>query len=114
MMTFKKTFQIILPLLLLLVSPAVFAHAENPPEREPIILRAWGVPPTVEASVSGLVVLKILQEFTNQNPDIIPVSSAGLNLGTAGQTQDIVPLMQIAGDIPPHVMFVNFKYSPLT
>ena len=92
-MTFKITSQIILPLFLLLVSAAVFAETEKPPEREPIILRAWGVPPTVGAGVGTLATLKILQEFTNQNPDIIPVSSAGLNLGTAGQTQDIVPLM---------------------
>lgn len=97
---------------LLVGAVAAPAAAKEPPKRKPITLRCWGVPST-GANADRLSILKILQAFQEENPNVRVESSRGLELpvGTGPETQDIVPLMQIAGDIPADVMFVNFRQS---
>ena len=74
-----------------------------------IELRAWGVPTGSGTSPADLAVLETLQAFGQEFPHIKPVSSEGLRI--PGRTFDITPLMQIAGDIAPDVMYVNFRQS---
>ncbi|MCX7013314.1 MAG: extracellular solute-binding protein, partial [Candidatus Sumerlaeota bacterium] len=75
----------------------------------PIVLRAWGVPEDVKADIDTLARQAIMAEFQRRFPHIKPVASTGLRI--PGRTMDVLPLMQIAGDIPGHVMYVNFRMS---
>ncbi|MFB3891126.1 MAG: extracellular solute-binding protein [Phycisphaerae bacterium] len=77
--------------------------------RQVIELRAWGVPEYVGSDVNSLARLAMLEEFTRRFPHIKPVATTGLQI--PGRTQDMIPLMQIAGDIAPDVMDVNFRQS---
>jgi multiple sugar transport system permease protein len=73
-----------------------------------IVLRCWGVP-TTSGNVNSLAEFKALEAFQEQFPHVEPIPSTGLEI--QGKTQDMVPLMQIAGDIPADVMYVNFRQS---
>jgi multiple sugar transport system permease protein len=75
----------------------------------PIELRAWGVPDYTKTDVNTLAQLQILDAFQKRYPNIKPVTTAGLEI--PGRTLDMVPLMQIAGDIAPEVMYINFRKS---
>ena len=92
-----------------LLCPAVMAQ-DNPTEHDPLTLRAWGVPPDA-SGVANLATVKVLEAFEKQYPWIHPVSTTGLMLPGGSRTMDMIPLMQIAGDIPAHVMYVNFRQS---
>ena len=83
--------------------------AAAPPDQERIVLRAWGVPAGLSTDIDSQTRLAILAAFQKRFPYIRPVSTTGLQI--PGRTMDIVPLMQIAGDIPPDVMYVNFRQS---
>jgi len=91
------------------LAPAGYAESSDP-DKEIIEIRAFGVPDFAGTSVDSLTRLAIMEEFQKRNPHIRPVSPTGLTL-RGGRTQDIVPLMQIAGDIAPHAMLVNFRQS---
>ena len=92
--------------ILLVLAMAVPVAAE--PDRT-IVLRAWGVPDYSRTDVNTLAQLQILEAFQQRFPNIKPVTTAGLDI--PGRTLDMVPLMQIAGDIAPEVMYVNFRKS---
>lgn len=77
-------------------------------ERAEITLRCWGIPNTA-STVDNLAMLRILDSFVKEYPHIRPISSTGLQL--LHRSQDMVPLMQIAGDIAPHVLYVNLRQS---
>ncbi len=74
-----------------------------------VTLRCWGVPDYSRTDVNTLAQLQILEAFQKKFPHIKPVTTAGLEI--PGRTLDMVPLMQIAGDIAPEVMYVNFRKS---
>jgi len=76
---------------------------------QPITLRAWGVPNKFDIGIDKTIERIIVEEFCRRYPWIHPVSTEGLQL--PGKTMDMVPFMQIAGDIPPHVLYVNFRQS---
>jgi multiple sugar transport system permease protein len=84
---------------------AAAAAAEPPME-----LRAWGVPEYARIDVESLADRKIVEAFQERLPHVKPVATSGLEI-PGRQTKDILPLMQIAGDIPPHVLYVNFRQS---
>jgi multiple sugar transport system permease protein len=67
------------------------------------------VPTGPGGDVQELALLEIVDTFRQRFPHIKPVSSQGLVI--PGETMDFTPLMQIAGDIAPDVMFVNFRQS---
>ncbi len=74
-----------------------------------IELKAWGVPAGGEWGPDGEVRIKMAQEFQRRYPDIQLIPATGLNI--PNRAMDTVPLMQIAGDISPAVIYVNFRQS---
>ena len=107
----KPIVRIILTLFLLMLPATVFADGEETSQRKPITLRAWRMWASIGVDVHSLVVLKIIEAFKEKYPDIIPESPEGLEMPTSRMTHNIVPLMQIAGDIAPHVLRVDFNRS---
>jgi len=97
-------------LLGILLGESLCAAAPDPQGGDQIILRAWGVPPDA-GSVENIAAIRVLQRFREKHPHIVPVSTTGLALPGGSRTMDMIPLMQIAGDIPAHVMYVNFRQS---
>lgn len=93
--------------------PAIFCaltiHAADSPEKSIIHLRAWGVPEHTRYDVNAQALLEIMEAFQKKYPHIRPVSTTGLEI--PGRTMDVAPLMQIAGNIAPDVMYVNFRQS---
>jgi len=77
---------------------------------EPVVLRAWGVPEHTRSDISSLAERKIIEAFQERFPHVKPVSTSGLVI-PGRSTKDILPLMQIAGDIAPDVLYVNFRQS---
>lgn len=53
----------------------------------------------------------VLRQFLELHPDIRLTKATGLQLQNVSQSMDMVPLMQIAGDISPDVLYVNFRTS---
>jgi len=99
---------------LIWAGPVLPARGEEGSSRERIELRAWGVPDGFGADVNSQATLEILDAFQKyfgeRYPyDVKPVSTTGLVI--PGRTMDMIPLMQIAGDIAPDVMYVNFRQS---
>ena len=94
----------------LLVAMHAAAFAEHvPAQKDMIELKAWGVPSDNAWGPDGEVAIKIVQEFQRLHPDINPVPASGLDI--PNRSMDTVPLMQIAGDISPAVLYVNFRQS---
>ena len=88
------------------------AQIEQGPREGPIILRAYGIPGDADAHIFDLIRLAILDEFKRRHPHIEPVSNQGLNFGHHNpKTQDVGTLMQIAGDIAPHVIPFGFRHT---
>ena len=110
-MMFRIRPQIILAVFLLLVPATILAKDQNPSKREPITLRAWRRPASIGQDIHTFVVLKIIQAFREKYPDIIPVSPEGLQMPDRLRSNYIIPLMQIAGDIAPDVLGVDFATS---
>ena len=91
------------------VAAAMFAGAA-PAAEPPIELRAWGVPEYARNDIESLAERKIVEAFEERFPHVKPVATSGLVI-PGRQTKDILPLMQIAGDIAPDVLYVNFRQS---
>ncbi len=77
---------------------------------EKIKLRAWGVPGGFGVSPSDYAKRQIMTAFREKYPTIDPIRTEGLQLPGLS-TMDVVPMMQIAGGIPNHVPYVNFRQS---
>ncbi|MCC6679916.1 MAG: extracellular solute-binding protein [Phycisphaeraceae bacterium] len=90
--------------------PAGIAPAQAEKPQAIITLRAWGVPDGFGVGPVQEAERQIMDEFRKRHPDINPVSPTGLKL-PGEQTMDMVPMMQIAGDIAPDVLYVNFRAS---
>jgi multiple sugar transport system permease protein len=97
-------------LLSLFVTVSGVALAADVPDKKDLIeLKAWGVPAGTVSDPDGESRVKIVQEFQRLHPDIHPIPAMGLDI--PGRSMDTVPLMQIAGDISPAVIYVNFRQS---
>ena len=84
--------------------------AERSPADQPqITLRAHGVMNYEGYSLYLKGVRKIHKDFQRHYPHIRLVPATGLTI--PGGSGDITPLIQIAGDIPPEVMHVDFRRS---
>ena len=90
-----------------LSQPAIAAQPQDAPEA--ITLRAAGVLTSEAHNMGGWAVREIHRRFQQLNPQITLAPTTGLLI--PGRTSDITPLMQIAGDIPPEVMDVDFRKS---
>jgi hypothetical protein len=78
---------------------------------QPIInLRAYGVPAGFGSGPVEEGKRAVIDLFRQRFPHINPISTTGLLL-PGGRQHDILPFMQIAGDIAPDVMSVNFRQS---
>jgi multiple sugar transport system permease protein len=84
--------------------------AEQSPPKEKITLRAYGVPFEFGVGVVAESERMVIDAFRAKYPWIDPVSTTGLEL-PGSRTMDMVPFMQIAGDIAPDAMYVNFRQS---
>lgn len=95
---------------------AILAHAavayagESPLDAPVVTLKAWGVISSDGSnSPNAIAQIKITREFCRQHPDIRLVPATGLEI--PGRTMDTIPLMQIAADVSPAVIYVNFRLS---
>jgi multiple sugar transport system permease protein len=89
------------------VSPPAAAAAAATPA--PLELKAWGVPDGTATGAEGEAAMRILAAFRQRRPDVNPVPATGLSI--PGRSLDMIPLMQIAGDVAPAVLYVNFRQS---
>src|SRR4051794_25817023 len=87
------------------------ARAMAVPTTQPIKLRAWGLPGVFNVGPVAEAKGKIVDAFQEKYPWIEPVRATGLVMPGGTRSQDMVPFMQIAGDIAPDVMYVNFRQS---
>jgi multiple sugar transport system permease protein len=94
-----------------MVMPAVaFAgDVDVSANKDTIEFKAWGVPDGTASGPAGETGIRIVREFQKLHPDVKLVPATGLSAG--GNSMDTVPLMQIAGDISPVVIYVNFRQS---
>ena len=76
-----------------------------------IELRAWGIPDERAPDTMSRAMRQVLKKFQEENPDIKPVPSDGLERPAVTNIKDIVRLIQTAGDTPAHVLYVNFRNS---
>lgn len=53
----------------------------------------------------------VLRKFMEIHPNVKLVRGTGLQIAGGSNTMDMVPMMQIAGDISPAVIYVNFRMS---
>jgi multiple sugar transport system permease protein len=53
----------------------------------------------------------VLRRFMALHPNVKLVRGTGLQIAGGANTMDMVPMMQIAGDISPAVIYVNFRMS---
>lgn len=86
--------------------------ADAPPTAggPPLQLRAWGVPNGFYIGPIAEADRQVIDAFRHKYPNVDPIATTGLML-PGSKSMDMVPFMQIAGDVAPHVMFVNFRQS---
>lgn len=72
-------------------------------------LRAVGVPSGAVYGPIGESQLRVMDAFQARHPGVTLVPATGINI--PGRGMDTQPLMQIAGDVSPDVIYVNFRQS---
>ena len=98
--------------LIALTWPAASVRAGAPADDgRRMVLRAYGVPTEFGLTPADEINRRIVDAFRARHPDVDPVSTMGLKMPGGTKTEDMVPFMQIVGDIAPDVMYVNFKQS---
>lgn len=95
-------------ILIFILHPVLFAAGKSP-QKEKFELKAWGVPDKTVFGPVGEANIRIVKEFQRLHPDIELAPATGLSM--PNRSMDTVPLMQIAGDISPAVIYVNFRQS---
>ena len=95
-------------LFLLFVQSLSLAVAQQP---EKVHLRAWGVPGDVSTGPAPERDARIISAFQSHFPWVELSSPSNLWLPGDNWSMDVVPFMQIAGDLAPDVMYVNFRQS---
>jgi len=92
-------------LLILLCAGFAPTHAQD----APMVLRAAGVPDGNSFGPAGESLLRTIAAFESRHPDVSLRPATGISI--PGHTMDLLPLMQIAGDVSPDVLYVNFRQS---
>ena len=77
--------------------------------RKTVTIRVAGLSDTTSSTITSKITKAVLDKFYALYPYIKVEGSTGLKI--TGKGMDIVPLMQIAGDISPDILYVNFRQS---
>lgn len=93
-----------------LLTSSSFAAPAGDSSEETIFLRACGVPETTRSDIASQATREIVRAFRARYPRIQVASPTGLAI-PGGKSSDVTPLMQIAGDVAPDVLNVNFRTS---
>lgn len=100
----------ILAVLVFLTIPGLSVRAQEPSsDQRQIELRAWWVPTATGTDVNTKAKIEIMNAFRRRCPNVTLVYPTGLDI--PGLDMDVVPLMQIAGDIAPDVLRIVFRQS---
>lgn len=75
----------------------------------PLRLRAVGVPGVAVSGPQGESLLRVMDAFVARHPHVTLLPATGIVI--PGRSMDTQPLMQIAGDVSPDVIYVNFRQS---
>ena len=75
----------------------------------PMSLRAVGVPGAAVSGPQGESQLRVMDAFVKRHPHVTLLPATGIAI--PGRSMDTQPLMQIAGDVSPDVIYVNFRQS---
>ena len=92
-------------------APCAFCSADTPhTDAPPLRLRVGTfLPSTSGTNVQSQINAEIVRVFQDRHPNIEIAPATGVTV--PGLTMDIAPLMQIAGDIPPDLLYVNMRKS---
>ena len=74
------------------------------------VIRSWGVPSGEPQGVEGECDVRVADAFRARHPGVRLEPAGGLVL-PGGRAMDTTPLMQIAGDVAPDALYVNFRQS---
>ena len=96
------------PRLALVAALATLAWSGIARER-PMSLRAVGVPGAAVSGPQGESQLRVMDAFVKRHPHVTLLPATGIAI--PGRSMDTQPLMQIAGDVSPDVIYVNFRQS---
>jgi len=72
-------------------------------------IRVWGLPIPTATDADAQSTRKVISAFYRKHPRIRCEPGTGMKI--ENKDFDIIPLMQIAGDISPEVIYVNFRQS---
>ena len=97
----------LLSLLALFVLAGTVSGSED--AAAPRRLRAYGVPSGAVFGAIGESQLRVMDAFQKRHPDVTLLPATGITI--PGRSMDTQPLMQIAGDVSPDVIYVNFRQS---
>ncbi len=93
-----------------LAYPRAVGAADSSHQSHTITLRAAGVPTGFGVGPVAEAQRKTIDAFRAKYPRVDPIATTGIHL-PGSKSMDMVPFMQIAGDIAPDVMYVNFRQS---
>src|ERR1044072_1154135 len=96
-------------LAVLVLLPALglrLARADDTPDT--IHLRASDVPSEFKFGPADEAHRLVIDAFRKKYPWIDPLSTAGIVIGNGSRAYEMIAMMQIAGDIAPDVLYVNF------
>lgn len=76
-----------------------------------VTVRVYNLPQMFLLDIGTKAETAVLQAFMRRYPLTRVKRASGLQIGGDSNTMDMLPLMQIAGDIAPDVLYVNFRMS---
>ncbi len=101
--------RLLVVLVVMFFSASGLISVEDNKSNRKIDLKATGVPEATVIGPMGQVSIKVVKEFERLNPNVKLRPATGLAI--PGRGSEMTTLMQIAGDISPVVIDVNFRGS---
>ncbi len=108
-MSFRDRFLFLALVLFLCFSGSVVWAAAAGPEK--IELKVNQLPNFSGQDIGSRAESAVVRAFLKKYPSITLIKGTGLMIQGGSNTMDMVPLMQIAGDISPTVLYVNYRLS---
>ncbi len=78
-------------------------------ELSTVVLKAWDVTDGADGHPFSVAQMKVQRAFQERHPNVVLEPSTGLQI--PGRGADTTTLMQIAGDVAPAALYVNFRQS---